>query len=293
MTIASPIDFTALERLRGAASKAAPAAVREAASQFEALLVQSMLKSMRSVSFANGLFESQDTGMYRDLLDQQLALEMSRGRGLGLADMIVRQLGGDTGTAQERREHAVGAASATIFVRRAALSARTERASRPLAASAAEFVQQVLPHAREAARKLGVSAKAVLAQAALETGWGRHMPSRPDGSPSFNLFGIKAGSGWRGDSIGVATLEFNDDVAERVQARFRAYASPAASFDDYAELISTDPRYAGALARGDDIAGFARALQEAGYATDPDYARKLDELAHGEQMRAALAGLED
>ena len=109
----------------------------------------------------------------------------------------------------------------------------------------------------------------------------------------FNLFGIKAGSSWRGDSVSVPTLEFTDDVAERMQARFRAYASPAASFDDYAGLISSDPRYADALGRGDDVAGFARALQEAGYATDPDYARKLEELAGGEQMRAALAGLED
>src|SRR5262245_26478688 len=257
-----------------------PGALREAAGQFEALLVQSMLKSMRSVSFANGLFESSDTGMYRDMLDQQLALEMSRGRGLGLADMIVRQLGhGEAGTADEPS-------------RKVALSARVDRA-RALAGTAAEFVQSLMPHAREAARRLGVSAKAVLAQAALETGWGQRVPARADGSTSFNLFGIKAGPSWRGDSVSVPTLEFTDDVAERMQARFRAYASPAASFDDYAGLISSDPRYADALGRGDDLAGFARALQEAGYATDPDYARKLEELAGGEQMRAALAGLED
>src|SRR5262245_36127769 len=162
-----------------------------------------MLKSMRSVSFANGLFESQDTGMYRDLLDQQLALEMSRGRGLGLADLIVRQLGADAGGAEKGLGDSVGAASAAIPARHIALSARTQRTSQPLAASAAEFVQRLLPHARKAARTLGVSAKAVLAQAALETGWGRRMPSRPDGSPSFNLFGIKAGSGWHGDSVGV------------------------------------------------------------------------------------------
>jgi flagellar protein FlgJ len=276
----SSVDFTALERLRGAASKMSPGALREAAGQFEALLVQSMLKSMRSVSFSNGLFESSDTGMYRDMLDQQLALEMSRGRGIGLADMIARQLGhAEAGAANEP-------------ARKVALSARVDHA-RPLAGTAAQFVQQLMPHAREAARKLGVSAKAVLAQAALETGWGQRVPGHANGSTSFNLFGIKAGSSWRGDSVSVPTLEFTDDVPERMQARFRAYASPAASFQDYAELISSDPRYADALGRGDDVAGFARALQEAGYATDPDYARKLEEVAGGEQMRAALAGLED
>jgi flagellar protein FlgJ len=209
--------------------------------------------------------------MYRDMLDQQLAIEMSRGHGLGLADKVARQLGGE------------GSAPA----RRAGLSARIERAP-PLAQTAAEFVQQLLPHARDAARRLGVSAKAILAQAALETGWGKRLPGRHDGSTSWNLFGIKAGSGWRGDSVSVPTLEYDGDVARRMQARFRAYGSPAASFADYVALLAHDPRYAGALERGDDVGAFGRALQEAGYATDPDYGRKLEALASGEQMRAAL-----
>jgi flagellar protein FlgJ len=272
--VAAPTDFTALARLRGEAAKSSPAAVREAAGQFEALLLQSMLKSMRTVSFGKGLFDSDQSDMYREMFDQQLAVELSHGRGLGLADMITRHLGG---------EHAKPA-------QHIALSARVGKAVSP-GGSPADFVRQVLPYAQAAARKLGVSAKAVLAHAALETGWGQHLPRARDGGSSNNLFGIKAGASWTGDSVSVPTLEYDGDVAHRAQSHFRAYASPEASFEDYATLIGSDPRYAEALARGDDIAGYARALQDGGYATDPHYARKLEELARGEQMKAALAGL--
>src|SRR5262245_53815880 len=233
-----------------------------------------MLKSMRSVSFGKGLFDNDQSNMYREMFDQQLAVELTHKRGLGLADMITRHLGGASAPPAQR----------------IALSARITKMP-SLSGSPADFVRRVLPYAQAAAHKLGVSAKAVLAHAALETGWGRHLPGRPDGLSSNNLFGIKAGSSWTGDTVSVPTLEQDGDVARRVQARFRAYASPEASFDDYATLLSTEPRYAEALARGDDVAGFARALQEGGYATDPDYARKLEELARGEQMKAALAGL--
>jgi flagellar protein FlgJ len=272
-------DLPALARLRAAAAQSAPGALREAAGQFEALLVQTMLKSMRAASFGGGLFESDTTGMYRDILDQQLALELARGRGLGLGDLVARQLGGEPGPQAPARQPG--------------LSARLDRAASAPGASAAEFVRELWPHARAAARRLGVSVHGLLAQSALETGWGRRVPSRPDGSPSFNLFGIKAGPGWRGDSVTVPTLEFADGVMSREQARFRAYGSVAASFEDYAALIATDPRYAPVLARGRDVAGFAQALQHAGYATDPDYGRKIEALARSEQMRSATAGLSD
>src|SRR5262245_857104 len=278
---AAPIDFTALARLRGRASQSSPGAIREAAGQFEALLLQSMLKSMRAVSFGKGLFDSDQSDMYREMFDQQLAVELTHKRGLGLADMITRHLGGEPGKPPTQRI----ALSARIT------SAPSLSSLSSLSASPADFVRQVLPYAQAAARKLGVSAKAVLAHAALETGWGKHLPGRPDGASSFNLFGIKAGSSWTGDAVSVPTLEQDGDVARRVQARFRAYASPEASFEDYATLLSTDPRYAEALGRGDDVDGLARDLQEGDYATDPDYARKLEELARGEQMKAALAGL--
>jgi peptidoglycan hydrolase FlgJ len=268
-------DLTGLERLRGAASKSDPGTVREAARQFEALLLQSMLKSMREASFGGGLLDSDTSNQYRDLLDQQYALELSKGDGIGFGKTLAQQLSGTAGTA----------------VHRSGLSARVSKPAAPaaLARSAKDFVQQLLPHAQTAARKLGVSARALLAQAALETGWGQRLPGKADGASSHNLFGIKAGGGWSGDSVTVPTLEYDGDVARRVQARFRAYASPAASFEDYAALIGGDPRYAEALARGEDVAGFGQALQDAGYATDPDYGRKLAELAGSAQMREALA----
>jgi peptidoglycan hydrolase FlgJ len=268
-------DMTALERLRAAAAKSEPNAVREAASQFEALLVQSMLKSMRAASFGGGIFDSDTSNMYRDMLDQQYALQLSKGEGLGLGKLLARQLSGEP----------------SAPARSSGLSARIEKPA-ALATSAKDFVAKLLPHAQAAARKLGVSARAVLAQAALETGWGQRLPNKADGSSSHNLFGIKAGSSWAGDSVTVPTLEYDGDIARRVQARFRAYASPAASFEDYAALIGGDPRYAEALARGGDVAAFGQALQDAGYATDPDYGRKLAELAGSAQMRDALAQLE-
>src|SRR5262245_36834485 len=164
---AAPIDFTALARLRGRASQSSPGAIREAAGQFEALLVQSMLKSMRAVSFGKGLFDNDQSNMYRDMFDQQLAVELTHKRGLGLADMITRHLG---------RESAKPTQHIPLSAR---MGSHGKLAT--LAASPADFVQQVLPYARAAAEKLGVSAKAVLAHAALETGWGQHLPGRPDG----------------------------------------------------------------------------------------------------------------
>ncbi len=155
-----------------------------------------------------------------------------------------------------------------------------------------QFVQALAPHARAAAEKLGVSVRALLAQAALETGWGKHLPTRGDGSSSFNLFGIKAGHSWDGDKVSVPTLEYEDGVAVRRRDNFRAYDDPSQSFADYARMIRNNPRYAQALGQGENIAGFAHALSRGGYATDPAYAAKLTAIANSPQMRQALATLD-
>lgn len=153
------------------------------------------------------------------------------------------------------------------------------------------FVQAMAPYAEVAARKLGVSPRLLLAQAALETGWGAHMPCQADGAPSFNLFGIKAGGSWDGAAVRVPTIEYEGGVAVRKLDSFRAYASPAESFMDYARLLASSPRYAAALGQGENVRGFAQALQQGGYATDPDYAEKLVRLADSAPMRAALDAL--
>jgi hypothetical protein len=126
-----------------------------------------------------------------------------------------------------------------------------------------------------------VSAKAVLAHAALETGWGQHLPRGHDGASSNNLFGIKAGASWTGDSVSVPTLEYDGDVARRAQSRFRAYASPEASFEDYATLTFVGPR------TPKDGAAMTPYAAPCGPVCPMDYARKLEEPARGEQMKAA------
>jgi flagellar protein FlgJ len=151
--------------------------------------------------------------------------------------------------------------------------------AKPLATSAAEFVEKMWPHAQAAARELGVDAKTLIAHAALETGWGKFVPCNPDGTCSFNMFGIKTGSRWQGNSVAVNTLEYQDGVAVKQRASFRAYDSPADSFRDYAAFIKNSPRYASAIGAGEDAAAFATALQQGGYATDPNYADKLTSVA--------------
>ena len=154
-----------------------------------------------------------------------------------------------------------------------------------------DFVREMWPHAQRAAAELGVSPRAILAQAALETGWGRHMPRHADGTPGNNVFGIKTGGRWEGASLTRNTREFVDgrEVSER--AAFRAYRSTEQGFADYVALLKTSPRYANALGQSDPQA-FANALQQAGYATDPHYAAKLAAIAEGPTLERALARLD-
>ncbi|HEU5133852.1 MAG TPA: glucosaminidase domain-containing protein [Steroidobacteraceae bacterium] len=240
-------QFTAMRRAAGD-----PETLRAAAKQFEALFTKMMLESMRSASFGDPMFGSDQGDMYQDMADDQLAVQLSQGRGLGLADMLIRQLSG-------------GAVSGSPAV---------QPAQAPEAVSAAEreqFISELMPHATEAARELGVDPRNLIAQAALETGWGRSTP----GGDSHNLFGIKAGSGWTGHRVQANTEEFDAGVATRIDANFRAYGSPRESVEDYVRVIRDNPRYAAALNTGGDVQAFANALQRGGYATDPEYARKL------------------
>lgn len=161
---------------------------------------------------------------------------------------------------------------------------RPARAAPDLAGAAAvdwpprspeDFIRALWPHAQQAGAELGVSPKVLLAQAALESGWGKQQIRHPDGRPSFNLFGIKAGKNWTGDAVRVSTLEYSGAASERRLERFRAYDSLSDAFADYTRLLKDNPRYQQALDAGDDHSGFADALQRAGYATDPGYAAKI------------------
>ena len=154
----------------------------------------------------------------------------------------------------------------------------------------AGFVAGIWDHAKIAAKELGVDARALVAQAALETGWGRRQIKHGDGRTAHNLFGIKA-TGWKGDRATVGTHEYVGGVRRNESASFRSYASPAESFADYVRLLKSNPRYQQALAAGTDVRGFARGLQQAGYATDPSYAAKIAAIAGGPTIERAVAAI--
>lgn len=256
-------DFQGLARLRNQAASDAPAALKEVGKQFESLFIQMMLKSMREATPKDPIFGSQDENTYRDLFDKQLSQELSARGGLGLAEIIVRQL-------QSKASDPPAPVSGSP-VPMQAVSSRADAAG----SSPAAFVHAVWPDAERAAKSIGVAPEVLVAQAALETGWGRDLIRDASGRSSNNLFGIKAGADWQGATVEVPTVEYRDGVAVTEHATFRAYDSPAAGFDDYVNLIRGHPRYREALAQAGDAKAYATALQRAGYSTDPHYADKL------------------
>ena len=263
----SATDFRQFAALRRGADANDPAALREVARQFESIFTKMMLKSMREASFGDSLLGSDQVEMYQGMMDDQLALSLSQGKGLGLADMLVRQL--QTGANAAAAGGAAGADK---------VSPEQQR----------QFIEGMLPHATAAARELGVDPRAIVAQAALETGWGTSQPKDATGD-SHNYFGIKAGGGWRGASVASDTTEFADGRAGRESAQFRAYGSLAENVEDYVRVIRDNPRYAAALGTGADVRAFATALQRGGYATDPRYAEKLVSIAESLGARQTIA----
>jgi peptidoglycan hydrolase FlgJ len=293
-------DLSGFSALRHQAETDQGSTLPAVARQFESMFTQMLLKSMRDANFGDPLFESQATDQWQDMYDQQLSLNLSQhGKGLGIADLLIRQLGGHNGQGSEHQAGAVDPGAAGLVdgwkQRLYEVADATRSAGRAamawLPADAEAFVRELAPQATIVARELGLSLRTVLAQAALETQWGKHMPTHADGSSSFNLFGIKAGGSWGGARVNVPTVEYEGGVAVRKQAQFRSYRSTADSLADYADLIGGDPRYAQARGHGDDVLGYARALVEGGYATDPEYAGKVAAIANSSMMRQALDAL--
>lgn len=294
-------DLSGFQALRQNAQADAKSALPAVAKQFESIFTQMMLKSMREASPGGALGESDAGNAWRDMFDQQLSVNLSQqGNGLGIAQMLIRQLGGATngagataaagapdasasGDSWQQRLHSVASAAKSVGA----------EVVKWLPQDAQEFVKQLAPYAQQAAEKLGVSVRAVLAQAALETQWGKHMPTHSNGDTSNNLFGMKAGGSWDGQKVSVPTLEFEGGVAVHRRAQFRSYNNPGESFDDYAQLIADNPRYAKALNHGEDVVGFAHGLVSGGYATDPAYAQKIVAIANSPAMKEALAALKN
>lgn len=295
-------DLQSLTKLRAQAQQNSPEALRAVAKQFEGLLMQMMLKSMRDASMGDGLMDSEQTDFYQGMFDQQISLTLSQGRGLGLANMLIKQLGGDlVDTTQERRPGVTN----SLFPFPAILplsnfpmispQVSNNSKSEPLFTSPAEFVKSLWPLAQYTGKALGVAPQAILAQAALETGWGQAIMQRPDGSSTHNLFGIKADSRWLGERVVMPTLEYTPDKigskAEKRNEPFRSYDSYAASFADYANFLRSNPRYSQALLSGNDPELFTQALHAAGYATDPEYSSKINNIINSQVMASRLKQL--
>lgn len=298
-----------LAALRRDARRLEPGVVHQVARQFEALFLREVLSNVRAGRLAPDVLGSDQLETYQEMFDAQVADSMAKGGGIGLARLLEKQLSGKasaavpavTQLATSAVTHVAAPAVAPAATTRPAntvaraapaeeIQPRATRAEAPGNAaqastadtgsdfspkSAEEFVRQLLPHARWAARQLGIAPAAIVAQAALESAWGRRMPRQADGQPSFNLFGIKAGSHWTGAKANVPTVEFVDGIAVRGNALFRAYDSVAESVRDYVKLVKGGERYQAALQAGSDAYGYATALARAGYATDPGYAEKF------------------
>ncbi len=275
------LDVQGVNQLRLEAKQSSPEALKAAAQQFEAVFMNMLMKSMREASPQDGMFDSEQTRMYTSMLDQQLTQKLAS-RGIGLADVMVRQLS-STLAAQSAGEGATPAADPAVQAfplnEPAALPVQPAAAA-PARSGAAPahvetFVQRLLPHAQAASAATGIPARFMLGQAALETGWGRTEIRGPGGENSHNLFGIKAGADWKGRTVDIVTTEYVNGRPQKQVDTFRAYDSYADSFRDYANLLRGNARYQNVIAQGQDAAGFAQGLQRAGYATDPAYASKL------------------
>jgi flagellar protein FlgJ len=305
------LDSHALDGLRHQAKADPKAALRAASKQLESVFLGMMLKAMRDASWDDPYFGSSENKLYTEMFDKQLTQAMAEGKGFGLAEAIYRQLSTRIGLPAEQPEQAgilpptgerprPARPMASVSELDPAGQAQTDRVSTQKpdatqvqekgpaerAESPAQFIQRLWPHAEKVARELGVQPHFLLGHAALESGWGRREITLPDGRPSFNLFGIKAGGSWQGASTTVLTTEYqNGNPVRRLEA-FRAYGSYEEAFRDYGELLSR--RYPLALAPGAGSETFAKGLARGGYATDPLYAGKLNRVINSSAMRQAL-----
>ncbi|MGU7769824.1 flagellar assembly peptidoglycan hydrolase FlgJ [Burkholderia sp. MR1-5-21] len=299
------LDVQGFDALRAQVKQSPQAGAKLVAGQFDAMFTQMMLKSMRDATPEGGLFDSHTSKMYTSMLDQQLAQQMSS-KGIGVADALMKQLmrnanlgagadtaadGGAAGFGAAGNEGGMAAmnAMAKAYANAAgnngaladgrgysggsALTPPLKGASG--VADADAFVDRLAGPAQAASASTGIPARFIVGQAALESGWGKREILAADGSTSHNVFGIKAGKGWTGRTVSALTTEYVNGTPRRVVAKFRAYDSYEHAMTDYANLLKNNPRYAGVLSASRSVEGFAHGMQKAGYATDPNYAKKL------------------
>lgn len=323
-------DLAELQKLKSKAKGNEAEGLRMAAEQFEQVFLNMLLRSMREANAAFGednFMNSSQTKFYQGMFDNQIAMEISSSQGIGLSDVLVRQLSQKAGDSAKpdvdlkdmdldsRRlnsafDQAAAVAASALLAKAEGqenppgitLTAEQEDAVKEVFqqlntsksshkselpdrfSSPEEFVEKLLPLAEKVAEGLGVDPRVLVAQAALETGWGKYMVRGTDGSNSNNLFNIKADSRWGGSSAQVSTLEYRDGVAQREKALFRSYSSYEDSFNDYVDFLKNSPRYQQALQSAENPYDYVQQLQDAGYATDPAYAEKIKNIFEGELL---------
>ena len=292
-------DFGGLTEMRAEARVDPQASLKQVAKQFEGIFIQMMLKSMRDASMGDAIFDSDQSKLYRDMFDKQVALDMANSKGIGIADSLVRQLGRnepakidseDVNLQHKTLNNEVMRGNMLPIVMQKLnkvdqssvneLSQFDLQELKPISGKTAfrtpeEFTNHIMPYAEKAANELGVSPLVLVSQAALETGWGKSVIRHPDGSSSFNLFNIKADNRWDGNKVVKSTLEYGNGMAKYEKASFRSYDSYADSFDDYVDFLRTNIRYGDALQHQGNDKSFIKDLHKAGYATDPSYADKV------------------
>lgn len=317
-------DLTSLAQLKHSAGGDDDKALKQAAKQFESIFMGMLLSSMRKANEVfedEGVLNSNATKFYQDMYDKQLSTELSEKGSLGLADLLVQQLrpskgkttpasmlklptdaapigrGKDTAElistdvssiAKPEKASAVPSKSAEVAPQVITETLASESDNQDWTfESPSEFIQKLMPAAKQAAQKLGLEPLALLAQAALETGWGQRTFKTAEGNNSFNFFGIKAHNSWQGDVAVVDTLEYRQGVAQKEKAKFRAYDSPEQSLGDYVDFIKSNPRYQQAVAMADNPKAYFQQLQAAGYATDPNYAQKILSVFNSDTFKQA------
>ncbi|MEY3807294.1 MAG: flagellar assembly peptidoglycan hydrolase FlgJ [Pseudomonadota bacterium] len=307
-------DFNGLAKLKNQARKDSPEALKEVAKQFESIFLNNVLKSMRAAKLADGAMDNDQSKFYNDMYDQQLAVHLSGSPGVGLADLIAKQLSRHKAEntkpdvedylnklasvargAEPVRQVSTGFADGQVMVtpyvhdrRPLAPMTTVKESDRQPIQSVEEFIRRLYPLAVQAGHELGVEPKVILAQAALESGWGRSTIKNSNGDNSFNLFNIKADKAWQGKQAQVATLEFDQGIPKKINAGFRSYNSFQESFKDYVAFIKNNPRYGDALKKAGNAEQYMAELQRAGYATDPKYADKVMSIYQGN----TIAGFE-
>lgn len=278
-------DLSQLDLLRKGGIEGNAESLHSAAKQFESVFVNMLFKSMRSANdiFKSDLMDSSTVDFYKKMQDEQMASEMSSSNSLGLADLIVKQLGGkeEVESIINRNATSSNVSMPNRLRRQYNLVHKNEKVVPKEAvksnfdfSSPQKFVKTLIPFAKKAAKNLGIAPEILIAQAALETGWGKKIVKNSLGS-SLNLFNIKADPNWKGEKIATKTMEVYKGIAVQERAAFRSYSSIQDSFNDYVNFIKGNPRYGKALLVKNNANNYIKEIHTAGYATDPNYASKV------------------